>query len=235
MTNERVTNIPAVYQDVKELLGNDMSGHGMDHVDRVLKLATEFAENEGADREIITLAALLHDVDDYKIFGEEHAEKLLNANNILDKYNVSVSTRNKVLNIIHSMGYSKYIEGVRPDTLEGMIVSDADMCDAIGAIGILRTHAYALSKGDVFFDKNLHPQDGPTSTSGYKAAKKSHSVQHFFDKLLKIPSLLMTYAGKAEGKKREAIMIQFLREIFTEECADEWLAYLDAFEKANGR
>lgn len=219
-----------IHQDVKELLGKDKSGHGMDHVDRVLKLAMTFAENERADKEIVTLATLLHDVDDYKIFGEEHAKKLLNANTILDKYNIADKTKSNVLNIIRSMGYNKYIEGVRPSTLEGMIVSDADMCDAIGSIGILRTHAYALSKGNVFFDKDVQPETELVDGTEYKTAKESHSVQHFFDKLLRIPAILMTDSGRREGEKRKMIMVSFLRELFQEENSQEWRTYLDAFE-----
>lgn len=230
MTSKDVINISAIYQDVKELLGGDKSGHGMDHVDRVLKLAVAFAENEGADKGIVTLAALLHDVDDYKIFDEEHAEKLLNANTILDKYSVADETKNNVLSIIGSMGYNKYIEGIRPTTPEGMIVSDADMCDAIGAIGILRTHAYAISKGNVFFDKYIQPENGLINAAEYKTTKKSHSVQHFFDKLLRIPAILMTDSGRREGEKRRLIMVNFLRELFQEEDSEEWQKYLSAFE-----
>lgn len=230
MTSKSTIDISAIHKDVKELLGKDKSGHGIDHVDRVLKLAMTFAENERADKEIVTLATLLHDVDDYKIFGEEHAKKLLNANTILDKYNVADKTKSKVLNIIRSMGYNKYIEGVRPGTLEGMIVSDADMCDAIGSIGILRTHAYALSKGNVFFDKDIQPASEPISAAEYKTTKKSHSVQHFFDKLLRIPSILMTDSGRREGEKRQMVMVSFLRELFDEEDSREWQKHLDAFE-----
>ncbi|OGL24030.1 hypothetical protein A2791_03975 [Candidatus Saccharibacteria bacterium RIFCSPHIGHO2_01_FULL_46_30] len=230
MTSKSMIDISAIHKDVKELLGKDKSGHGMDHVDRVLKLAMTFAENERADKEIVTLATLLHDVDDYKIFGEEHAKKLLNANTILDKYNVADKTKSKVLNIIRSMGYNKYIEGVRPSTLEGMIVSDADMCDAIGSIGILRTHAYALSKGNVFFDKDVQPETELVDVTEYKTARKSHSVQHFFDKLLRIPAILMTDSGRREGEKRKMIMVSFLRELFQEEDSQEWQKYLNVYE-----
>jgi uncharacterized protein len=230
MAQRGVTDFTAVYQDVEVLLGGDTSGHGIDHVDRVLNLAITFAEKEGADKEIVMLAALLHDVDDYKVFGEEHAEKLLNAHAVLDTYGVSDETKRSVLHIIRSMGYNKYLEGIRPDTLEGMIVSDADMCDAIGSIGILRTHAYALSKRNVFFDKDMQPEDESINVAEYKVTKKSHSVQHFFDKLLRIPAILMTDAGRAEGEKRKTIMVSFLRELFQEENSQGWLKYLNTFE-----
>ncbi len=231
MASKSDVYIDKITQDVSNILAADKSGHGMEHVYRVLKLAVAFAKKEGADCEIVRLAALLHDVDDYKLFGQEHADKLINANNILEKYSVNEETKSSVISIIRSMGYSKYLEGIRPKTLEGMIVSDADMCDAIGAMGILRTHAYALSKGDEFFDKNINPDNSSVSASRYRVSKKSHSAQHFFDKLLIIPSILMTESGKKEGKKRKTIMTRFLHQLFQEEGAQDWLEHLAKFER----
>lgn len=195
----------------------------------MVRLAVAFADKEGADRQTVLLAALLHDVDDYKIFGEDAASNLSNARTILEKYHIVDVIADNVLDIIRTIGYNKYLDGVRPSTLEGMIVSDADMCDAIGAVGILRTHAYALSKGNEFFDRTLNPKTAITESDHYKAAKKSHSVQHFFDKLLKIPSILMTDAGKREGEQRQAIMVSFLDELFDEEASSVWKAHLQSF------
>ncbi len=221
--------LSSLTEDVRKILAKDSSGHGMEHVERVLKLALNFADSEGADKEIVTLAALLHDVDDYKLFGKENADGMINANQLLDKHGVRPEVKEAVLDIIRSMGYNKYLEGVRPKSLEGMIVSDADMCDAIGAIGIIRTHAYAVSKGNEFFDKTMAPEDESLSADQYRASKKSHSAQHFFDKLLRIPSILMTDAGRQEGRKRQAIMVDFLRELFIEEDAKDWQSYLDEY------
>lgn len=220
------TTLQSITTQVRELLAVDKSGHGMEHVDRVLKLALSFAEHEGADVTIVTLAALLHDVDDYKLFGEESAKGLLNATRILREHDVDSEVSSAVLDIIKTMGYNRYLEGVRPTNLEGKIVSDADMCDAIGAIGILRTHAYALSKGNEFFDKTIAPIHETMSAEEYRAQQKTHSAQHFFDKLLTIPSILMTESGRKEGAKRQAIMVHFLAELFDEEDAHEWSEYL---------
>lgn len=207
--------------EVAELLTGDDS-HGFDHVARVGNMALRFAHAEGADATVVELAVLLHDVDDYKLFGEESAKNLTNAAKLLDRHEVSEATKQQALEIIRTMGYNKYLDGVRPTSLEGMVVSDADMCDAIGAEGILRTHAYALSKGNHFFDSTLVPEDAETDAASYRADKKSHSVQHFFDKLLIIPSIMMTAAGKEEAEKREKIMTDFLEELFRENDATEW-------------
>ena len=81
----------------------------------------------------MSLIALLHDVDDYKIFGFDNANNLANANAILNSVNASEIVKRSVLSSISSIGYSKLLKGIRPETIEGMVVSDANMCDAIGA------------------------------------------------------------------------------------------------------
>lgn len=205
--------------------------HEFDHVDRVRRLALAFADKESADKYIVELAALLHDVDDYKLFGSEHAKNLTNARSILDDNGVGGETKNQILEIIKTMGYNNYLDGIRPTSIEGKIVSDADMCDAIGAQGIIRTHAYNLSKGRTFFDKEILPVNKQKSSDLYRNAKDEHAVQHFFDKLLLIPSILMTESGLEEGNKRLGIMIEFLNELFIEENSSVWTKYLSDFLK----
>ncbi len=214
-------NVREIRKDVAELLNKD-DGHGFDHVLRVGRLALRFAEKEGANTEVVELATLLHDVDDYKLFGEDSAHSLPNATTLLEKYNTLPEVKEQVLGIIATMGYNKYLDGIRPGTLEGRVVSDADMCDAIGAEGILRTHAYALSKGNMFFNPDLPPERAIKNAASYRAGSSGHSVQHFFDKLLIIPSIMMTAAGQEEAQKREKIMVDFLEELFREQSADEW-------------
>ena len=130
--------IESIKDEVDKLLGNDDSGHGMDHINRVLNLSLKFAKEEKADEYITSLIALLHDVDDYKLFGLENNKNLSNARNIMKKCNIDEQIQNIVCDQIKRIGYSKRLNGLVPTTIEGKIVSDADMCDALGAISILR-------------------------------------------------------------------------------------------------
>ena len=215
---------------VIKLLGAEGSGHGMDHVERVFKLAMRFAENEVCNKEIVAVAVLLHDVDDYKIFGTAGESELPNATRILSEVGADETTKEQVLDIIKNMGYSKYLKGIRPKTIEGMIVSDADMCDAIGANGILRTYKYNIKHGGGFFDRNIWPVEDFDSES-YKTSAPSTAVCHMFEKMLKIKGIMMTESGKKEAEKRQEIMIDFLKQIFSEEDANDWLDYLDNYLK----
>ncbi len=149
--------IEEVRKQVCKLLDKYNSDHGMEHVNRVLNLSLKFAEIEKANKEVVALIALLHEVDDYKLFGIESTNNLTNARNILDQCFVEDNIKNQVLNAIKTIGYSKRLKGISPITLEGMIVSDADMCDGIGITGILRSYQYNLAHGNIFFDKNIYP------------------------------------------------------------------------------
>src|SRR5438552_15359422 len=50
----------------------DSSGHDWWHVDRVRAMAVRLAGREHADPYVVELAALLHDISDYKLNGGDH-------------------------------------------------------------------------------------------------------------------------------------------------------------------
>ena len=115
-------HIDDVRNKVYDLLYNDDTGHDIGHIDRVLKLSLAFCENEKADNYIVSLIALLHDVDDYKLFGKENSQNLSNAIKIMNDLNISNDIQDNVLSSIKSIGYSKYLKGIRPNSIEGKIV-----------------------------------------------------------------------------------------------------------------
>lgn len=220
--------IEEVRKQVSKLLDKDNSGHGMEHINRVLNLSLKFAESENADKDVVAFIALLHDVDDYKLFGMENADNLTNARNILEYSFLEDNIKEQVLNAIKTIGYSKRLKGIRPTALEGMIVSDADMCDSIGTTGILRSYQYNLAHGNLFFDKNIYPTLNMSATD-YMAKKTGTVVTHMFEKLLKLKDMMLTDSGKREAMERHNIMIEFLYHFFKEENAPEWIDYLDNY------
>lgn len=224
--------IQEVRKQVFELLNTDNSGHNMDHIDRVLNLSLKFAKQECANKEVVSLIALLHDVDDYKLFGIKNAENLTNAKKIMNDCNIDLETQNLVLSSLKCIGYSKLLKGFRPQTLEGKIVSDADMCDALGANGIIRVYTYSMKNEKPFFDKNIFPIDNITADT-YTSKCADTSVCHLFEKILKLKNLMLTDSGKKEAESRHQIIVDFLYHLFDEENAPEWTEYLDNYLKLN--
>ncbi len=223
-----------VLSDVRNLLNGDNSGHGTDHVERVYALAMKLSEGENVNQEIVALAALLHDVDDYKLFGDDNAKNLINAKRIMQQNRVDEQTSAQVCDIIAHMGYSKCLQGVRPQSKEGKIVSDADMLEAIGAVGTIRCLAYALAKchsgTDQVFDRNVWPEINLSAEEYKKPNRKSDNfINHFFEKMLKIKDLMMTDAGKKEAYVRHQFMLDFLYEFFRENDCPDWIDFLEKF------
>ena len=173
---------------VDQLLGNKFAGHDVQHVFRVTDLALRFcASIKEANRDLVAAAALLHDCDDYKLFGEEAARLLTNTRRILAGSGFAQDFCEKCLSIIQTMGYGKRLAGIKPLSIEGAIVSDADMCDALGAVGIVRCIEFGAQAHRPFFDPTCLPQAQDIDQATYKkSAHHNMTLNHFFDKLLRL-------------------------------------------------
>ncbi len=213
-----------------KILESDGSGHGIDHTNRVIKLSLKFAKEESANSEIVSLIALLHDMDDYKLFGTEFAENLTNARKILDDCGFDEATKEQVTQAIKAIGYSKRLQGIYPATIEGKIVSDADMCDGMGATGILRSFQYQIAHHGAFFDRNTYPNLDMSATE-YKTKSDGTSVNHIFEKILRLKDLMLTESGRKEAIKRHDFVVDFLYHFFEEENTPEWIEYLENYLK----
>ncbi|MDD3383708.1 MAG: HD domain-containing protein [Bacilli bacterium] len=178
---------------VKNILGNDASGHDYNHILRVYNMALHLNLKYQANWYIISLGALLHDIDDYKISNskipDERTRKFFEDNSLEEE------TRDRVIDIINTISYSKQIRGVKVTSLEGKIVQDADRLDALGAIGIARTFAFGGSKNRLLYDENDYG---------------SSSLAHFYDKLFKLADLMNTAEAKKIAKKRTKFMRKYV-------------------------
>ena len=58
--------ISQTVEHVQQTLAGDSSGHDWWHIDRVRRNAVQIATEENADLLIVELAALLHDIADWK-------------------------------------------------------------------------------------------------------------------------------------------------------------------------
>ena len=144
--------------------------------------------------------------------------------------NIDKNIQEKVCLAIKNIGYSKRLKGCLPSTIEGKVVSDADMCDALGANGILRTYEYNIKKGKPFFDKNKFPKENLKSET-YMNKCSDSSVCHMFEKILKLKDLMLTKSGKKEAIGRHKFTVNFLYQLFKEDNAPERIKYLDNYLK----
>ncbi|RXI97834.1 HD domain-containing protein [Anaerobacillus alkaliphilus] len=199
-------------QYVRSILENDSSGHDWWHIHRVRSLARQIAAHEGADIFICELTALLHDVADDKLFENEE-ERLAELDDWLYKNDVEKDIREQIVAIIKTMSY-KGGNNTPVESLEGKIVQDADRLDAIGAIGIARTFAYSGAKGQLMYDPSIAVRE-EMSKEEYRKGQ-STAINHFYEKLLKLKSLMNTEYGKQLAEERHQYLEGFLNKFLEE-------------------
>ncbi|MGG4483461.1 HD domain-containing protein [Paenibacillus illinoisensis] len=188
--------------------GKHTDGHDWPHIERVTALAVELAHRMGADPFVCELAALLHDVSDEKL--NESLEAGMNKlNDWLDQQQLEPGTREAVVNIISTISYAG---GQRPavSSLEAQVVQDADRLDALGAIGIARTFAFAGARGREMYDPSLPPREQMTREE-YRNGR-STTINHFYEKLFKLKDLMNTSYGKELAEQRHAFMVEFVEQ-----------------------
>jgi len=214
-----MTGIEYIKQSVSELLGNHFGGHDNKHVFRVYTTAMDFCnEIPDANRDLVAAAALLHDCDDYKLFGEESARLLTNTRRILAGAGFDTAFNDQCINIVKTIGYSKRLNGIIPDCIEGKIVSDADMADASGLIGVIRCieyRAYRSGGDEPFFDPDYLPIEN-MDASKYKQITYCPIVNHFFDKLFRLHNMALTEPGRQCLEKKHKTIVDFLKTYFDE-------------------
>ncbi len=173
---------------VKEIFKGNSGGHDEGHTLRVYRNALMIADREKAtDTLTIALAALLHDVDDYKLFKTQNNQ---NARDFLRQNDVNENQIDRICQIINEVSFSKNKDR-RPSSIEAKIVQDADRLDALGAIGIARTFSFG----------------------GEHGRSLKNNVAHFHEKLLLLKDLMNTGTAKAMAQERHDYMVGFLRHL----------------------
>jgi uncharacterized protein len=197
---------------VREQLERDSSGHDWWHIDRVRTMAVRIARETGANELVCELSALLHDIPDEKLTGDE-AAGLERVKKWMEDQALDNDFVRHVMAIISTMSF-KGGGGPSVATLEGKVVQDADRLDALGAIGIARTFAYSGWKGQPMHDPDLPPREAMTQEEYRKG--KSSAVNHFHEKLLKLSSLMNTPAARRIAEERHRYMVEFLERFHQE-------------------
>ncbi len=203
-----------IADEVRMKLDGEGSGHDWWHVYRVWKIAEKIGKEERADLFIVELAALLHDIADWKFHNGDDTVGPRIANEILQKYEVAEETIKQITQIIKEGSFKGAGVKTVPETIEGKIVQDADRLDAIGAIGIARTFAYGGHKNHVLHDPNIKPVLHASKEEYFNS--KSSTINHFYEKLLLLKDLMNTKSAKKIAEGRHAFMEEFLDRFFKE-------------------
>lgn len=186
------------------------SHHSKSHVERVYNLALRIAGEEKADLDVVKAAVLLHDIarafedegkiEDHTVEGARMARKILKEVNF---------PKEKINNTIHCIEVHRFKKNMKTESLEAKILQDADRLDIIGAIGIARVFARGGWSNMPIYDPTITPKkryDGKSTTS----------VNHIYEKILKVKDTFSTDTAKKMAEERHEFVEQFLERLLKE-------------------
>lgn len=198
---------------VRDYLRGVESGHNWWHISRVRNTAMLILSQEkNADPFITEMGALVHDIDDHKIRENRHGDKMLE--HYLDDLEINNISKKKIIHIVKHVSFRDSFNGPYERNRELDIVQDADRLDALGAIGIARAFNYGGSKGLEIYIPGTKPRS--YNSAGDYISSDSSTINHFYEKLLKLKDMMNTATGRRMAEERHMYMEAFLQQFYSE-------------------
>jgi uncharacterized protein len=199
---------------VRERCAGESSGHDWWHIDRVCRTAVAIGREERVDLYVVELAALLHDVADWKFHDgdEEIGPRMAGA--WLRSLGVDAETVAHASEIVRDISFKGAGVPTPMRTREGDVVQDADRLDGLGAIGIARAFAYGGYRGHPLHDPDLEPFFARSSAE-YMTHRGS-TINHFSERILLHAERMNTETGRRIARERHAFMERFLEQFHAE-------------------
>ncbi len=210
MTRDRADRIEALRSSVRAMFGHDVVAHDFAHLERVERNAARLLEIEGGDPFVVGAACLLHDL--HRILERDRGHHVApeqadaEVRRLLDKQGVDRSAVAHVCACIHATErYRCAGDAIDAASMspEQRIVRDADMLDALGAVGIARAFMFGGRLGEPLW---VPEPIGDTFRHGRTASV----VHHFHEKLLHLHEEMLTDEGRRVALERTRLMRDYL-------------------------
>jgi len=208
MINKATIN--KIKEEAKVFFDKASGCHDWFHVERVCNLALEIVKKEKARKDIIEVAAYLHDIgrrEEIKSKGKYcHAKEGAKlAKKILEKYKIDIKD---IENICHCIEAHRFRTNNYPETIEAEIIFDADKLDSIGAIGIGRAFLFAGHSGsNCLYTGN--EKELVKKAKDLEYTKEDSALLEYHFKLKNIKNKILTKTGKKIAKERNDFMVKF--------------------------
>ncbi|MFC1495262.1 HD domain-containing protein [Thermodesulfobacteriota bacterium] len=204
--------IEYIKQTAKKMMIEAKGSHDWSHTLRVHNLCMKIGRVEGADIDLLSIAAYLHDIG--RPFQDRskgricHAEKGAQiAEEILKEAELTDIQKE---NIIHSVRTHRFRGKNRPETLEARVLFDSDKIDSIGAVGIGRAFLFAGEVGAMLHNPDIDPEKSKSYT------KNDTCYREYIMKLKNVKDRILTSEGLRIAEKRHEFMEYFFKRFLTE-------------------
>jgi uncharacterized protein len=202
----------AIQEKATAYFKNSRGSHDWSHTERVYKLCVRIGEKEGADLEVLRIAALLHDIgrdEQDRSKGQVcHAKVGAElARQILEDVGLEPDKAEQVLHCIRT---HRFRGRHQPETPEAKVLFDADKLDSIGAVGVGRAFLFAGEVGAKVHNRGIDL----TKTSSY--SEEDTAYREFAVKLRKVKDRMLTREGRKMAEERHRFMEEFFERLHDE-------------------
>lgn len=200
--------------------------HDIAHLDRVWVNAHRIARDENkqdpdrANLRVLIAGAYLHDLVN---LPKDHPQRETASRLSAEKSEAILQdlgyTPDEIAAAQHVIEAHSFSAGLPANSIEALILRDADRLDALGAVGIARTFMVAGTIHRPFCD----PDDPFAANRALN--DQLWSIDHWHLKLLKLPGDMATDKGRKIARKRARLMLAYLRQLAKEmdtELPDHW-------------
>ena len=196
----------------RQMFDGASGSHDWDHTMRVYRLGVRIAEKEGADSDVVRVAALLHDIGraQQDASNGKVCHATTGARMAAEIIQDLPLTGDQKQNIVHSIRTHRFRGNHYPETLEARVLFDADKLDSIGALGVARAYLFAGEIGARLHSPEIDIEDSKPYTendTGYREYRL---------KLRKIRTRMLTDTGKKMADERHKFMELFFKRFLTE-------------------
>ena len=196
----------------RRLFKGSNGSHDWEHTLRVVRLCKKIGKTEGAEMDVLTIAAYLHDIGRcrqdnsngkicHAMAGSEIAGTLIKDLDI---------TEEKKKNILHCIESHRFRGQIVPETIEAKVLFDADKLDAIGAIGVARAYLFAGELGAMLHNPDNNIED----TKPY--SKDDTGYREYMVKLRNVKDKILTDEGRRLAEERHDFMNGFFQRFLKE-------------------
>ena len=207
--------ITATAQFIKQKFADEGSGHDWAHIRRVWLMARRLATaHPEANHDVTELAALLHDIADWKFHDGDYEAGPRAARAWLASQHAPEELISRIEIVIREVSFKGVGVATPVSSIEAALVQDADRLDAIGAIGIARAFAYGGHKGRSLHDPAIAPVAHDSFASYQKNA--APTLNHFYEKLLHLKERLHTDVARDVAAGRHAYLEGFVARFLAE-------------------
>jgi len=201
--------IRMVRDQIQAFFEGARGSHDWDHTERVFRLCERIGSLEGADMDVLLIAAYLHDIgrsrQDSSNGAVCHADAGARmAASVVAKLPMSDARRE---NILHCIRSHRFRGRSTPRTLEARVLFDADKLDAIGAVGVARAFLFAGEVG-----ARLHNPDIDIETTK-PYSREDTGYREYKVKLCKVKDRMLTSTGRRLAEERHYFMEQFFQRL----------------------